>query len=100
MLGFASMDESDKIYSAIDSLGSFVAPILQGIHERTGLNSVLLLGGPVPKYGGDLRTIQYVGSCSALIIANDDSTACRMGGTAPPRSRIFLSGIKHVLTAY
>ncbi|KAJ7164588.1 hypothetical protein C8R43DRAFT_946404 [Mycena crocata] len=44
--------------SAIENVGSFVAPILQGIHERTGLHSVLILGGPIPKYGGDLRTIQ------------------------------------------
>ncbi|KAJ7182625.1 hypothetical protein C8R43DRAFT_1116257 [Mycena crocata] len=42
---------------AIENVGSFVAPILQGIHERTGLHSVLILGGPIPKYGGDLRTI-------------------------------------------
>ncbi|KAJ7838435.1 hypothetical protein B0H13DRAFT_2367460 [Mycena leptocephala] len=43
--------------AAIDTLGSFVAPILQGIFDRTGLHTVLLLGGPIPKYGGDLRTI-------------------------------------------
>ncbi|KAJ7433177.1 hypothetical protein B0H11DRAFT_1939761 [Mycena galericulata] len=42
---------------AINHLGAFAAPILQGIHERTGLHSVLILGGPIPKYGGDLRTI-------------------------------------------
>ncbi|KAJ6525534.1 hypothetical protein DFH09DRAFT_1328890 [Mycena vulgaris] len=42
---------------AIENIGSFVAPIIQGIHERTGLHSVLILGGPMPKYGGDLRTI-------------------------------------------
>ncbi|KAJ7431202.1 hypothetical protein B0H11DRAFT_2262225 [Mycena galericulata] len=41
----------------IDNLGTFVGPILEGIHERTGLHSVLLMGGPIPKYGGDLRTI-------------------------------------------
>ncbi|KAJ7607008.1 hypothetical protein DFH06DRAFT_1018881 [Mycena polygramma] len=43
---------------AIDNLGTFAAPILQGIHERTGMHSVLVMGGPVPKYGGDVRTIQ------------------------------------------
>ncbi|KAJ6455627.1 hypothetical protein C8R47DRAFT_1082646 [Mycena vitilis] len=43
--------------TAIDALGTFVAPILQGIFERTGLHCCLLLGGPIPKYGGDLRTI-------------------------------------------
>jgi hypothetical protein len=30
------------------------------------MHSVILLGGPVPKYGGDLRTIQYVVSYSSL----------------------------------
>ncbi|KAJ7038543.1 hypothetical protein C8F04DRAFT_1179561 [Mycena alexandri] len=42
---------------AIDNVGTFIAPILQGIHKRTGMHSVLILGGPVPQYGGDLRTI-------------------------------------------
>ncbi|KAJ7826750.1 hypothetical protein B0H13DRAFT_1918020 [Mycena leptocephala] len=41
----------------IDNVGTFLAPILQGIAERTGLHSVVILGGPVPKYGGDLRTL-------------------------------------------
>ncbi|KAJ7836516.1 hypothetical protein B0H13DRAFT_2368686 [Mycena leptocephala] len=43
--------------AAIDTLGSFVGLILQGIFDRTGLHTVLLLEGPMPKYGGDLRTI-------------------------------------------
>ncbi|KAJ7035430.1 hypothetical protein C8F04DRAFT_1182336 [Mycena alexandri] len=42
---------------AIDNLGLFLAPILRGIHERTGLHSVIILGGPMPEYGGDLRTV-------------------------------------------
>ncbi|KAJ7080722.1 hypothetical protein C8R43DRAFT_1143069 [Mycena crocata] len=44
-------------HECIERLGSFMGPILQGIHERTGLHSVLLLGGPLPKYGGELKTI-------------------------------------------
>ncbi|KAJ7469883.1 hypothetical protein B0H11DRAFT_1731310 [Mycena galericulata] len=40
----------------IDNIGTFVGPILQGIFERTGLHSVLILGGPIPKFGGALRT--------------------------------------------
>ncbi|KAJ7444534.1 hypothetical protein B0H11DRAFT_2249990 [Mycena galericulata] len=44
-------------HRCIENLGTFVSPILQGIHERTGLHAVLILGGPIPKYGGDLRTI-------------------------------------------
>jgi hypothetical protein len=41
----------------IDEVGNFLGPILQGILERTGLHSVVILGGPIPKYGGDLRTV-------------------------------------------
>lgn len=52
VLTFAFLD------SAISNIGPFLAPILRGIHERTGLHSVIILGGPMPKYGGDLRTIQ------------------------------------------
>ncbi|KAJ7635974.1 hypothetical protein DFH06DRAFT_1336124 [Mycena polygramma] len=43
--------------ACIDNVGAFIAPILQGITERTGLHSVIILGGPIPKYGGDLRTL-------------------------------------------
>ncbi|KAJ7680872.1 hypothetical protein DFH06DRAFT_1120457 [Mycena polygramma] len=43
--------------AAIDRVGAFVAPILQGITEITGLHSVVLIGGPMPKYSGELRTI-------------------------------------------
>ncbi|KAJ7613329.1 hypothetical protein DFH06DRAFT_1146985, partial [Mycena polygramma] len=32
----------------IDAVGNFLAPILQGILERTGLHSVVLMGGPIP----------------------------------------------------
>ncbi|KAJ7917019.1 hypothetical protein B0H13DRAFT_1870706 [Mycena leptocephala] len=42
--------------SCIDNVGAFLAPILQGIHERTGMHSTVILGGPVPKFG-ELRTI-------------------------------------------
>ncbi|KAJ7836178.1 hypothetical protein B0H13DRAFT_2368972 [Mycena leptocephala] len=41
----------------IDEVGNFLGPILQGILERTGLHGVVILGGPIPKYGGDLRTV-------------------------------------------
>ncbi|KAJ7909220.1 hypothetical protein B0H13DRAFT_2330653 [Mycena leptocephala] len=44
-------------HEAIETVGAFLAPILQGITERTGLHVCAILGGPVPKYGGDLRTI-------------------------------------------
>ncbi|KAJ7123802.1 hypothetical protein C8R43DRAFT_958954 [Mycena crocata] len=41
----------------IDALGEFMAPILRGVQAYTGLHSVLLLGGPMPQYGGELRTM-------------------------------------------
>ncbi|KAJ7603089.1 hypothetical protein DFH06DRAFT_1152162 [Mycena polygramma] len=41
----------------IDSVGTFLGPVLQGIHERTGMHSTVILGGPVPKFAGDLRAI-------------------------------------------
>ncbi|KAJ7618253.1 hypothetical protein DFH06DRAFT_1012065 [Mycena polygramma] len=41
---------------AIDLVGSFLGPIVQGILERTGLHTVVLMGGPIPKYGGELKT--------------------------------------------
>ncbi|KAK6992781.1 hypothetical protein R3P38DRAFT_3429464 [Favolaschia claudopus] len=33
------------------------APILQGIHQHTGLHVTLIVGGPIPEFGGDLRTV-------------------------------------------
>jgi hypothetical protein len=41
----------------IDEVGNFLGPLLQGILECTGLHSVVLLGGPIPKYGGELKTV-------------------------------------------
>jgi hypothetical protein len=46
-----------NVYRCIDSVGNFLGPILQGILERTGLHAVVLLGGPIPKYGGELKTV-------------------------------------------
>ncbi|KAJ7614713.1 hypothetical protein DFH06DRAFT_1146232 [Mycena polygramma] len=41
----------------IESVGAFLGPVLQGIHDRTGMHSTVVLGGPVPKFGGELRSI-------------------------------------------
>ncbi|KAK7042098.1 hypothetical protein R3P38DRAFT_2511411 [Favolaschia claudopus] len=41
----------------IDGLPDFVAPILQGINQHTGLHVTLLVGGPIPEFGGDIRTV-------------------------------------------
>ncbi|KAK6991947.1 hypothetical protein R3P38DRAFT_2803347 [Favolaschia claudopus] len=41
----------------IDSVADFVGPILQGLHAHTGMHATLIMGGPVPMYGGELRTL-------------------------------------------
>ncbi|KAJ7688917.1 hypothetical protein B0H16DRAFT_1487292 [Mycena metata] len=41
----------------IDELGNFLGPIQRGILELTGLHSVVLMGGPIPKYGGELQSV-------------------------------------------
>jgi hypothetical protein len=44
----------------IDALPDFLEPILRGVQECTGLHSMIIVSGPIPKFGGDLRTVQYV----------------------------------------
>ncbi|KAF8216974.1 hypothetical protein K438DRAFT_1953855 [Mycena galopus ATCC 62051] len=41
----------------IKAIPDFVAPILRGLEEHTGLHSVLIMGSPIPKYSGEIRTI-------------------------------------------
>ncbi|KAJ7887137.1 hypothetical protein B0H13DRAFT_2342502 [Mycena leptocephala] len=41
----------------IDALPDLLEPILRGIQECTGLHSMVIVGGPIPKFGGDLRTV-------------------------------------------
>ncbi|KAJ6557786.1 hypothetical protein B0H19DRAFT_1070398 [Mycena capillaripes] len=41
----------------IDALADFMAPILRGIQEYTGLHSTVIFGGPMLRYGGEIRTI-------------------------------------------
>ncbi|KAJ7817887.1 hypothetical protein B0H13DRAFT_1922609 [Mycena leptocephala] len=41
----------------ITALPDFVAPFLQGLHEYTSLHATLIMGGPIPKFGGELRTV-------------------------------------------
>ncbi|KAJ7139006.1 hypothetical protein C8R44DRAFT_867180 [Mycena epipterygia] len=53
----AKAEATEAREKCIDRVGAFLAPILQGIHERTGLHSVAVLGGPLPEFGGELRTI-------------------------------------------
>ncbi|KAJ7633593.1 hypothetical protein DFH06DRAFT_1004174 [Mycena polygramma] len=49
-----SPEEREK---CITTVGKFLGPIMKGIFERTGLHCCFLMGGPMPKFGGELRTI-------------------------------------------
>ncbi|KAJ7751468.1 hypothetical protein B0H14DRAFT_3513252 [Mycena olivaceomarginata] len=41
----------------IDAIPEFMAPILQGIYAHTGCHATIIVGGPMPKFGGELRTV-------------------------------------------
>ncbi|KAJ7627914.1 hypothetical protein DFH06DRAFT_1338742 [Mycena polygramma] len=41
----------------IDKFGRFVVPIMRGLQEATGLQGFLMLGGPIPRFNGELGTI-------------------------------------------
>ncbi|KAJ7735077.1 hypothetical protein DFH07DRAFT_967307 [Mycena maculata] len=43
--------------NCINNLGTFMSAILQGVYEHTGLHSVVVFGGPMPQFGGELRTL-------------------------------------------
>ncbi|KAJ7050754.1 hypothetical protein C8F01DRAFT_1263640 [Mycena amicta] len=53
--------EADKTprgrQNAIDNVDTFAEEFAEGIADATGLHVVLLLGGPIPAYGGEIRTI-------------------------------------------
>ncbi|KAJ7076265.1 hypothetical protein B0H15DRAFT_805711 [Mycena belliarum] len=42
----------------ISHISDFMGPILKGLHDRTGLHATIILGGPMPQLGGELRTVQ------------------------------------------
>ncbi|KAJ7697932.1 hypothetical protein B0H16DRAFT_1484652 [Mycena metata] len=41
----------------IDNLGVFMTTVLRGVTEYTGLNGFAVFGGPIPAFGGELRTV-------------------------------------------
>ncbi|KAK7000237.1 hypothetical protein R3P38DRAFT_2432805, partial [Favolaschia claudopus] len=41
----------------IDNVSDFIAPILQGLYSHTGLHATLIMGGPIPEFGGEIRTL-------------------------------------------
>ncbi|KAJ7175547.1 hypothetical protein C8R46DRAFT_1214018 [Mycena filopes] len=47
----------------IDVFGRFMAPIMKGVQEYTGLQGFVMLGGPMPRYNGEVGTVHLaVGS--------------------------------------
>ncbi|KAK0429914.1 hypothetical protein EV421DRAFT_1744766 [Armillaria borealis] len=50
-----SKDPIDR-QECINNLPAFVAPLLKGIHERTGLHVFMFMGGVMPKQKGELGT--------------------------------------------
>ncbi|KAJ7044912.1 hypothetical protein C8F04DRAFT_1250155 [Mycena alexandri] len=52
----ASTAPADR-QKCIDALPEFVGPIVRGIQEYTGLHVCFIVGGPMPKYNGELRTL-------------------------------------------
>lgn len=47
-----------RTLSCIDALGPFVSSFLRGVSDYTGLHSFAVFGGPIPEFGGELRTLQ------------------------------------------
>ncbi|KAJ7066094.1 hypothetical protein C8F01DRAFT_1248142 [Mycena amicta] len=47
----------ETMQRAIDNLPGAMHRLMQGIAETTGLHFVLLGGGPMPRYGGEIRTV-------------------------------------------
>ncbi|KAK7043456.1 hypothetical protein R3P38DRAFT_2510527 [Favolaschia claudopus] len=41
----------------IDNVADFAGPILQGLSANTGLHATLIMGGPMPEFGGEIRTL-------------------------------------------
>ncbi|KAJ6463642.1 hypothetical protein C8R47DRAFT_1225134 [Mycena vitilis] len=41
----------------IDNLGGFMSSILRGVAEYTGLHGVVIFGGPIPQFNGEIRTV-------------------------------------------
>ncbi|KAL1658565.1 hypothetical protein GGF50DRAFT_92549 [Schizophyllum commune] len=43
--------------AAIDAFPRWAAPLLQGVYARTGLHICMMLGGPMPKYNGQINVV-------------------------------------------
>ncbi|KAJ7721235.1 hypothetical protein B0H14DRAFT_2642508 [Mycena olivaceomarginata] len=61
--GFAQLDipmAMDGVYRCIDRISEFMGPILRGVYNYTGCHATVIIGGPMPKYSGELWTVQSV----------------------------------------
>ncbi|KAJ7725244.1 hypothetical protein DFH07DRAFT_783077 [Mycena maculata] len=54
--GPPSNKPADRL-KCIEALPDFIAPILAGIQEHTGLQSFVIFGGPMPEFGGEIKTV-------------------------------------------
>ncbi|KAJ6450543.1 hypothetical protein C8R47DRAFT_1230235 [Mycena vitilis] len=41
----------------IDNFGRFMAPIMRGLQEHTGLQGFIVMGGPIPRFNGAIQTL-------------------------------------------
>jgi hypothetical protein len=53
-------DYSNLFTRAIDRLGGFLGPIIEGIGETLGMHVSVLVGGPEPRKNGQINVIRYV----------------------------------------
>ncbi|KAJ7606717.1 hypothetical protein FB45DRAFT_1037230, partial [Roridomyces roridus] len=54
--------------NCINNLGRFLTPIMKGITEYTGCQAFIVVGGPMPKYGGEISTVHLaVGRNNATV---------------------------------
>ncbi|KAJ7059031.1 hypothetical protein C8F01DRAFT_1255447 [Mycena amicta] len=53
----ASEQMPETLQRATDGLAAAMQPVIQGISEATGLQFFLVGGGPMPRYGGEIRTV-------------------------------------------
>ncbi|KAJ7765194.1 hypothetical protein B0H16DRAFT_1796443 [Mycena metata] len=51
--------KQEETQICIDALPDFLEPIFRGVHEHTGLHAMVILGGPMPKYSGELWTVNF-----------------------------------------
>ncbi|KAJ6455657.1 hypothetical protein C8R47DRAFT_1082673, partial [Mycena vitilis] len=69
----------------IDNLGGFMSAILRGVSEYTGLHGVVIFGGPIPQFGGEIRTVTYVALVVQLpILSNKFFSGSHMGEIRGP----------------